>query len=121
MHAWSQLKLHTLGETKGLEPIQSLTYSPTYAALLFSNNQGVCGREGCGVLFHKYHPDFPAGSPYVTAVGGTDFSVAGVIGDEKAWIDGGGGFSDTFPIPPYQKAAVASYLSNPDADLPQAK
>lgn len=91
-------------------------------SLLFaSGDQGVCGREGCGLVFHKFHPDFPAASPYVTAVGGTDFAIAGVIGEEKAWIDSGGGFSDTFHIPQYQASAVAAYLSNPDAELPHAK
>jgi tripeptidyl-peptidase-1 len=86
--------------------------------LFASGDQGVCGREGCGIFKKKYHPDFPAASPYITAVGGTDFNVKGVIGDEKAWNDGGGGQSDTFDIPSYQATAVASYLNNPDADLP---
>jgi tripeptidyl-peptidase-1 len=86
--------------------------------LFASGDQGVCGREGCGFLKTKFHPDFPAGSPYITAVGGTDFAEKGVIGAEKAWNDGGGGFSDTFDIPEYQKDAVAAYLANPDADLP---
>jgi len=88
--------------------------------LFASGDQGVCGREGCGFVFHHYHPDFPAASPYITAVGGTDFATAGVIGAEKAWQDGGGGFSSTFDIPSYQTSAVASYLSNPAANLPKA-
>jgi len=88
--------------------------------LFASGDQGVCGREGCGLFRHTYHPDFPAASPYVTAVGGTDFATAGVIGAEKAWADGGGGFSDTFGIPSYQSSAVAAYLSNPDANLPSS-
>ena len=58
---------------------------------------------------------------YITAVGGTDFVTAGVIGDEKAWSYGGGGQSDTFDIPSYQASFVSEYLSNPDADLPNAK
>jgi len=91
------------------------------SVLFASGDQGVCGREGCGFIFKKFHPDFPAASPYVTAVGGTDFNVNGVIGEEKAWSDGGGGMSDTFDIPSYQAKAVASYLSNPDADLPNPK
>merc|ERR1712046_377500 len=33
----------------------------------------------------------------------------------------GGGFSDSFPIPDWQKAAVAAYKASPDADLPPAK
>jgi len=77
--------------------------------LFASGDQGVLGREGGGA---RFHPDFPAGSPYVTAVGGTDFLVSGQIGDEKAWTDGGGGFSDTFPIPSYQKEVVESYIKN---------
>ena len=46
-----------------------------------AGDQGVWGREGPGL---KYHPDFPAASPYVTAVGGTDFETS-AIGNETAW------------------------------------
>merc|ERR1719215_2123066 len=87
--------------------------------LFASGDQGVCGRSGCGLFTHaRFHPDFPAASPYITAVGGTDFAQKGVIGDETTWSDGGGGFSDNFPIPDWQKAAVAAYKASPDADLP---
>merc|ERR1719436_45476 len=88
--------------------------------LFASGDQGVCGREGCGLITHsRFHPDFPAASPYITAVGGTDFAGSD-IGDETAWSDSGGGFSDTFDIPEYQKDAVAAYKSSADADLPPA-
>merc|ERR1719258_195460 len=40
------------------------------SVLFASGDQGVCGRSGCS---QTYPPDFPASSPYVTAVGGTDF------------------------------------------------
>eukprot|EP00421_Protoceratium_reticulatum_P041138 CAMPEP_0168449620 /NCGR_PEP_ID=MMETSP0228-20121227/47695_1 /TAXON_ID=133427 /ORGANISM="Protoceratium reticulatum, Strain CCCM 535 (=CCMP 1889)" /LENGTH=585 /DNA_ID=CAMNT_0008464173 /DNA_START=43 /DNA_END=1800 /DNA_ORIENTATION=- len=87
--------------------------------LFASGDQGVCGREGCGVFKFRFKPDFPAGSPYITAVGGTDFaSNPPAIGEESAWQSGGGGFSDTFPVPDYQKEAVSAYKSNPDANLP---
>lgn len=86
--------------------------------LFASGDQGVCGRSGCGLIMHsRFHPDFPAASPYITAVGGTDF-VGTSIGDETAWVDGGGGFSDTFDIPDYQKTAVAAYKASSDAALP---
>jgi tripeptidyl-peptidase-1 len=89
--------------------------------LFASGDQGVCGREGCGAMIHaRFHPDFPAGSPYITAVGGTDFAETS-IGDETAWTDGGGGFSDTFGIPDFQKSAVAAYKASPDANLPPQK
>jgi tripeptidyl-peptidase-1 len=84
-----------------------------------SGDQGVCGRSGCGLLEHaRFHPDFPAGSPYITSVGGTDFATPGTIGDETTWPDGGGGFSDTFAIPDFQKDAVAAYKASKDANLP---
>ena len=49
----------------------------------------------------------PISSPrYITVVGGTDFAVKSTIGDEKAWTDGGGGFSDTFLAPAYVWRAI---------------
>lgn len=77
--------------------------------LFASGDQGVVGRTGLQDD-GKYHPDFPASSPFITAVGGTDLAKASVIGAEKAWSDGGGGFSDHFAMPSYQADAVASYL-----------
>ena len=70
-------------------------------------------------LFKKkrFKPDFPGGSPYITVVGGTNFHNAG-IGEEEVWNDGGGGFSDNFPIPQYQAKMVAAYKANKNAMLP---
>lgn len=76
--------------------------------LFASGDQGVWGRSGVG---KTYHPDFPAASPYVTAVGGTDFATKSTIGEESAWSCGGGGFSDTFEMPSWQADAVQSYLT----------
>ena len=87
-----------------------------------TGDQGVWGRSG--TLGGRFHPDFPTGSPYITGVGGTDFLRAGVIGDEKAWNDGGGGFSDTFPTAPYQVTAVNKYIQSKGggaADFPAAR
>jgi len=90
--------------------------------LIASGDQGACGRSGCGKGNGKhavrFQPDFPADSPYVTAVGGTDFAGSR---HEMAWSDGGGGFSDNFDIPDFQKAAVAAYKASADADLPPRK
>merc|ERR1711972_1199971 len=86
--------------------------------LFASGDQGVCGRSGCGLLTHsRFHPDFPAASPYITAVGGTDFAGTD-IGEETTWKSGGGGFSDTFAQPDYQKEAVAAYLADTSANFP---
>merc|ERR1719181_1289582 len=58
-----------------------------------------------------YHPDFPASSPYVTAVGGTDFKTNGEIGEEVVWGNSGGGFSNVFPTPKWQAKFVKKYLA----------
>jgi kumamolisin len=54
---------------------------------------------------------WPADSPYLVAVGGTDLETAGPGGpwlSETAWADGGGGISpDKFKIPVWQIAAAA--------------
>jgi len=82
------------------------------SVLFASGDQGVWGRTGPGAT---YHPDFPAASPYVTAVGGTDFATKSVIGEESAWSCGGGGFSDTFSQPSWQASAVNGYLASAGA------
>jgi tripeptidyl-peptidase-1 len=89
--------------------------------LFASGDQGVCGRSGCGMFQHSvFHPDFPGASPYITTVGGTDFAGTG-IGDETTWKSGGGGFSNTFGQPAYQKQAVAAYLADKSANFPPQK
>ncbi|KAI4277016.1 MAG: hypothetical protein L6R35_006171 [Caloplaca aegaea] len=52
-------------------------------------------------------PVFPAACPYVTSVGGT-FRVQ----PERAIGFSSGGFSDRFPRPAYQDAAVTTYLNS---------
>lgn len=56
-------------------------------------------------------PTFPASSPYVTAVGGTQWSGAPSPSQPIAWTSGGSGFSWQFSTPPYQKAQVQAYLA----------
>lgn len=89
--------------------VEFMTAGAMGLSILFaSGDQGVWGRSGVGKTFH---PDFPAGSPYVTAVGGTDFSTKSTIGAESAWSCGGGGFSDAFAQPSWQADAVNNYLA----------
>jgi len=86
------------------------------SVLFASGDQGVWGREGA--IGSKFHPDFPAGSPYITAVGGTDLATRSVLGEEKAWSGSGGGFSDNFEIPSYQSDFVHDYLRTAGDSLP---
>jgi tripeptidyl-peptidase-1 len=93
--------------------VQFMTAGALGLSILFaSGDQGVWGRSGVG---EEYHPDFPAGSPYVTSVGGTDFSTKSVIGAESAWSCGGGGFSDAFAQPSWQATAVSTYFTTAGA------
>ena len=50
-------------------------------------------------------PKWPAGSPYVTGVGGTTGS-----GPEAAVGLSSGGFSNRYPTPAWQQAAVQKYI-----------
>jgi len=84
--------------------------------LFAAGDQGVWGREGPGT--GQFNPDFPAGSPYITAVGGTDFTGTSITSTETCCTLGGGGFSNTFTRPSYQSTAVSAYLTNPSAALP---
>ena len=87
------------------------------SVMFASGDQGVWGRTGYDAS-GTFHPDFPASSPYITAVGGTEFAIYSTIGDERAWISSGGGFSDTFVAPDYQASAVAGYFRAASASLP---
>jgi kumamolisin len=62
--------------------------------------------------------DFPASSPYVLACGGTSLTASGTsISHEAVWNDGaqggatGGGVSQAFPVPVWQKGLSATSTS----------
>lgn len=57
-------------------------------------------------------PVFPADSPYVTAVGGTD----NLGSSQTAWVASGGGFSLDSLMPSWQQATVNAYLSKAASD-----
>lgn len=59
-----------------------------------------------GTKSPRFTPIFPGTCPYITAVGGTQ-----AVAPEVAWVASSGGFSDYFPRPWYQEAAIGTYLS----------
>lgn len=64
-----------------------------------------------------YHPQFPASSPYVTSIGGTQGPESGnpeiaCQAQLGGVITSGGGFSFDFPTPYWQIDAVSNYLDN---------
>jgi len=69
---------------------------------------------GCSITDDdKFEPDYPACSPYVTAVGGLHGGTPGSTPlGEIVWIDGGGGFSNFSPRQSWQDSAITTYLAN---------
>ncbi len=63
-------------------------------------------------------PTYPSDSPYVTGVGGTQWSISPQ--QPIAWTASGGGFSWRSPRPAYQNAAVEQYLQTAGNNLPPA-
>ena len=63
-----------------------------------------------------FNPSFPGTCPYITSVGATQIVPgASVTQPEEACetvIFSGGGFSNVFPLPSYQAAAVKSFFAN---------
>jgi len=63
-----------------------------------------------------FNPDFPVTCPFVTAVGATQVNPGSTVfepeGACEQVIFSGGGFSNIFAMPEYQKSAVTSFLKN---------
>ncbi|KAB8304299.1 hypothetical protein EYC80_003711 [Monilinia laxa] len=91
----------------GLQGVTILYSSGDYGV---AGNGGVCGAN------NSFNPSFPGTCPYITAVGATQVKPnATVTQPEEAAesvIYSGGGFSNVFPIPDYQKEAVGTYFAD---------
>jgi len=76
-----------------------------------AGDDGVSGGipDGLPPLQPGFIPVFPASSPYVLTVGGTEL-VNNVTGAEYCSSSGGGGFSNLFNRTQYQFSAVSQYL-----------
>ena len=103
----------------------------TFVASSGDGGVGYSQAEGClvnGTLeFFAGQPSsfvgqFPASCPYVTAVGATQVSPGNSVNDpETASTDfpSGAGFSNNFPMPGFQKAAVENYIAKFAPDYPE--
>lgn len=90
--------------------------------VIASGDSGVAARstdngnaDGCLGNGEVFNPDFPASCPYITAAGATFLPTGGdPAKDEEVAVTrfpSGGGFSNIYPRPAYQDAAVNTYLT----------
>lgn len=83
-----------------------------------AGNGGVClGADGSqSADGTRFNPTFPAGCPFVTAVGATQVNPNSTVFEPEAACEqvifSGGGFSDVFARPSYQNKAVEAFLKN---------
>ncbi|KAH7928646.1 subtilisin-like protein [Leucogyrophana mollusca] len=81
-----------------------------------TGNRGMClNADGSqSTTGKRFNPTFPGTCPFVTAVGATQIKAGGSVTDPeiacKDHIQSGGGFSNYFAQPSYQKSAVSGYL-----------
>lgn len=85
--------------------------------VFFSSGDSGVGADGkCysndGKNTYKFLPSFPPSCPYVTAVGATEQFAPEQASGPTAHYYGGGGFSETWPMPAYQKSAVEPYVKS---------
>lgn len=88
-------------------------------SLLFASGDSGVGSDSGICKGGRFCGQWPAGSPWVTGVGGSEGGSSTV--PEVAWGGSSGGFSDRFPrsLATYQEEAVSNYLKTA-TDLPAA-
>ncbi|KHN98389.1 Peptidase S8/S53, subtilisin/kexin/sedolisin [Metarhizium album ARSEF 1941] len=89
-----------------------------------SGDGGVAGGHGGECLGNKsdiFNPASPASCPYVTSVGATLLPPGSAPGDAESATErfgSGGGFSNIWTAPDYQKTAVSAFFSSHDPGFP---
>ena len=100
---------------------ESRWYHPSYSAKRRALTGVFCAgsQTTSGKIFN---PSFPATCPYVTAVGATQVSPGKTVFDPESaceeTIHSGGGFSNYFATPDYQRDAVSGYLKHSRPSYP---
>ena len=101
----------------GMQGVTILYSSGDYGV---AGNGGQCIDPATGMYNNGtsgiFNPSFPGTCPYITSVGATQIKPnASVTEPEEACetvIFSGGGFSNVFPMPSYQAAAVGEFFAN---------
>jgi tripeptidyl-peptidase-1 len=101
----------------GLQGITVLYSSGDYGV---AGNSGYCidpqsGQYTTGPSGTQFNPSFPGTCPYVTSVGATQVNPNSTVYDPESACEqviySGGGFSNVFPLPCYQQAAINSFFA----------
>ncbi|KAJ4856853.1 pro-kumamolisin, activation domain-containing protein [Trichoderma breve] len=99
----------------GLQGTTVLVSSGDYGAAMPPHEDSASGcLSGSGQNQTIYNPGNPVSCPYLTAVGAMQTN----LGPGAELFASGGGFSNYFPVPDYQKAAVKSYFAKHDPGHP---
>ena len=124
-YAYNEADLTPFYEMRQCQEYAKLGIQGT-TVLYSSGDYGVAGNGGQCIdpttgqytngTYGKFNPSFPGTCPYITSVGATQIKPgASVTQPEEACetvIYSGGGFSNVFPMPSYQAAAVQEFFAN---------
>jgi len=100
----------------GNEPI----YDSNFIAPGLAANPNTVYLAATGDFGNRYGPNYPAISPLVAGVGGTNLNVSGnSYSSESAWSGGGGGISSEYSAPAYQ-SGVTGYSARTNPDMSSA-
>lgn len=87
-------------------------------------SNGCLSNLGAGLNGTIFNPAYPSDCPFLTSVGATMLPVNATVYDDEVVMNipeflplqfsSGGGFSNYYPVPDYQRAAVDEYFANND-------
>ena len=100
---------------RGLTLVSSFFLAETHHLKTFQLFASGDDGAGCHNNTH-FEPQFPSSSPYITTIGGTAFIKPFGIGEEQGYDISGGGFSNFFDMPDYQKDLIAEYFKTADPE-----
>ena len=106
----------------GLQGVSIVAFSGDFGVGGMPGDDSANGCLGKGPNGTIFSPAFPASCPYLTTVGATFLPPgADVTKDQEIAVKNlasGGGFSNIYPQPVYQKSAVAGYFENHNPPYP---
>lgn len=115
----------------GMQGVSFLFASGDAGVSDYPSPAGIDGPTGClGPNLDIFNPTWPVNCPFVTSVGGTKLYPGSSIHDNESAVydpvgsgysvnfSSGGGFSNVYGVPDYQKDAIANYFKYHDPGYP---